>query len=155
MMKEKVKKSILAYRYRLYPTKTQVAALERALDICRDVHNSLVHERTVLYETTGKSPCYLEPKRSLPVWKGSHAELCDVHSQVLQSVIKRVDLAFQAFFRRIREGDEPDCTTLIALYLTVHLFAGQGLTGPHSLLSSGAAFGWLIACLTRFNFFSA
>ncbi len=45
------------------------------------------------------------------------------------------------------------CATLIALFLTVHLFSGQGFTGPLSLISSGAAFGWLIACLMWFNFF--
>ena len=44
----------LAYRYRLYPTKAQVSALERTLGVCRDVYNSLVHERTALYETQGK-----------------------------------------------------------------------------------------------------
>ncbi len=52
----------LAYRYRIYPTKAQVSVLERTLGICRAVYNSLVHERTVLYETTGKPPNYLRQK---------------------------------------------------------------------------------------------
>ena len=100
-------KNILAYRYRLYPTKAQAFVLERTLGICRDVFNSLVHERTVLYETTSKSPGWAQQCRELPTWKKDHPELCEVYSQVLQNVAKRVDLAFQAFFRRVREGDDP------------------------------------------------
>jgi putative transposase len=34
-------------------------------------------------------------------------DYCDIHSQVLQDVLTRLDRAFQAFFRRIREGQTP------------------------------------------------
>ena len=100
-------KNILAYRYRIYPTKAQVCVLERTLGICRDVYNSLVHERTVLYETTAKSPGWAQQCRALPTWKKDHPELCEVNAQVLQNVSKRVDLAFQSFFRRVKNGEEP------------------------------------------------
>jgi len=97
----------LTYRYRLYPTKAQVSVLERTLGVCRDVYNSLVHERTVLYETQGKSPSRVDQCREITTWKAEHPELHDVYSQVLQNITRRVDLAFQAFFRRVRNGEEP------------------------------------------------
>jgi putative transposase len=97
----------LAFRYRLYPTKVQVALLEETLGICRSVFNALVHERTVIYETTGKSPGWAQQCREIAAWKPSHAELGTVNAQVLQNVAKRVDLAFQAFFRRVKAGVEP------------------------------------------------
>ncbi len=37
----------------------------------------------------------------------NHAELSGVHSQVLQDVSVRVDLAFKAFFRRVKAGETP------------------------------------------------
>jgi len=92
----------LACRYRLYPTKAQVSVLERTLGVCRDVYNSLVHERTVLYETQGKSPSRVDQCREITTWKATHPELSDVYSQVLQNITRRVDLAFQAFFRRVK-----------------------------------------------------
>jgi len=97
----------LAYRYRLYPTKAQVSALERTLGVCRDVYNSLVHERTALYETQGKSPSRVDQCREITTWKPNHPELSDVYSQVLQNITRRIDLAFQAFFRRVRNGETP------------------------------------------------
>src|SRR5215207_9282283 len=44
----------------------------------------------------------------LPIWKAERPALKLVHSQVLQNVTQRVDLAFQAFFQRVKKGaDEP------------------------------------------------
>jgi putative transposase len=40
-------------------------------------------------------------------WKAEKPELKCVHSQVLQEVVKRVDLAYQAFFRRVKDGEDP------------------------------------------------
>lgn len=43
----------------------------------------------------------------LPGWKEQRPALKRVHSQVLQNVQVRVDLAFKAFFRRVKAGEQP------------------------------------------------
>jgi len=43
----------------------------------------------------------------LPTWKKTKPELNQVYSQVLQEVCTRVDLAFKAFFRRVKAGEKP------------------------------------------------
>jgi putative transposase len=42
----------------------------------------------------------------LTIWKQEYPELRDVFSQVLQNVQERVDLAFKAFFRRVKAGEK-------------------------------------------------
>jgi len=79
----------------------------QTLSVCRDVYNSMVNWRKHDFEVRGQSPCYYEQKKALPVWKKAHLELKEVHSQTLQDVVKRVDLAFQAFFRRVKAGEAP------------------------------------------------
>lgn len=96
-----------ALRYRLYPTKAQASQLAWTLETCHQVYNSLVNDRKFQYEVSGKAPSWIEQKRSITAWKPSHPELSDVYSQVLQDVSKRVDLAFQAFFRRVKDGETP------------------------------------------------
>lgn len=96
-----------AYVFRLYPTPAQETALEGVLSVCRDVYNSMVNWRKHDFEVKGQSPNYYEQKKALPVWKASHPELLYVHSQTLQDVVRRVDLAFQAFFRRVKAGGTP------------------------------------------------
>ena len=43
----------------------------------------------------------------LTQWKRERPALCQVHSQVLQNVQERVDLAYKAFFRRVKAGENP------------------------------------------------
>ena len=92
----------------MLPTKAQETALQATLALCRDVYNSLVIERAAVYETTGKYLTYREQQNiSLKNWKAAHPELSSLHSQVLQNIAVRVDLAFKAFFRRVKSGETP------------------------------------------------
>jgi putative transposase len=97
----------LAFKYRLYPTPAQDTALHSMLLTAHDVYNSMVNWRKYAYEVEGKSPDFYEQKKALPLWKKEHPELSEVHSQVLQDVVKRVDRAFEAFFRRVKAGETP------------------------------------------------
>src|SRR5260370_2892739 len=50
---------------------------------------------------------YEDQCAELPGCKEVRPELAAVPSQVLQDVVKRVDLAHEAFFRRVEEGEKP------------------------------------------------
>lgn len=53
-----------AYRYRPYPTKSQVTLLEQTLELCRWVYNdTLAYERTPGNRNSVRSPC-MRPTRS-------------------------------------------------------------------------------------------
>jgi putative transposase len=77
------------------------------LELCRWTYNETLAIRKNAYEQEGKSVSYYEIKKLLPRWKDDKPELKCVHSQVLQEVVKRVDLAYQAFFRRVKDGEDP------------------------------------------------
>ncbi len=97
----------LTYKYRLKPTKAQRRQLEETLDQCRWVYNETLATRKRSYEQTGVSLSLYETQKLLPGWKVARPELKRVHSQVIQNVQVRVDLAFQAFFRRVQAGEDP------------------------------------------------
>jgi putative transposase len=48
---------------------------------------------------------YYQQNAELPGIKAAMPEYAEVHSQVLQDVVLRVDRAFQAFFRRVKSGE--------------------------------------------------
>jgi len=96
-----------AYRYRIYPTKSQVTLLEQTLEICRWVYNDTLALRKDAWEQEQRSISLFETNKILTGWKREHPELKRVHSQVLQNVQVRVDLAFKAFFRRRKTGEKP------------------------------------------------
>lgn len=97
-----------AFKYRLYPTKKQEHTLFWTLTRCRELYNAALSERKDAYRMAGKSVSYYEQKRDLPEIKAElREEYQNIHSQVLQDVLLRLDRAFKAFFRRIAEGWEP------------------------------------------------
>jgi putative transposase len=93
-----------AFKYRIYLTNGQRRILERQLEESRWVYNELLAERKRAYEERGKSLRKYDTLNLLPVWKLTRPSMKLVHSQVLQNIGIRVDLAFQAFFRRVKEG---------------------------------------------------
>ncbi|MCE7986669.1 MAG: transposase [Caldilinea sp. CFX5] len=95
------------YKYRIYPTKAQEASLERMLEECRWLYNKILETRKNSYEQSGISLGNYDTMTMIPDWKKERPSLKVVHSQVLQNVNIRVDLAFKAFFRRVKAGEEP------------------------------------------------
>lgn len=96
-----------AFKYRLYPTQPQLRDLDRTLMLCRRLYNAALQERRDAYRKAGKTVGFYEQKKWLPEIRADLPEYKGVHSQVLQNVIERVDLAFQGFFRRVKNGETP------------------------------------------------
>jgi putative transposase len=95
------------FKYRLYPTKQQQRLLEAQLEECRWLYNHLLAERKSAWEERQESVRLYDQQATLPALKAARPALAGVQSQVLQNVAVRIDLAFQAFFRRVRTGENP------------------------------------------------
>ena len=95
------------YQYRIYPNKQQGKKLEAILEECRWLYNHLLAERKNAYEQTGTSLTLYQQQETFPVLKAERPSLNKAHSQVLQNVAVRVDLAMKAFFRRCKAGETP------------------------------------------------
>lgn len=91
------------FKFRLYPSKGQITRLQATLGLCCELYNAGLQERRDAYRIERKSICYVEQANQLPEIKELRPELNEIHSQVLQDVLKRLDKAFQAFFRRVKE----------------------------------------------------
>ena len=96
-----------SFKYRIYPTKSQRSRMERTLDLCRWVYNQTLAYRKDAWKKEGRSTSKYETHNLLPEWKVEKPELIEVHSQVLQNVQERVEMAFKAFFRRVKSGEKP------------------------------------------------
>jgi putative transposase len=95
------------FQYRLYPNKQQQGLLEQQLEECRWLYNDLLAARRDAWEQRQESLRLYDQQATLPILKADRPALASVQSQVLQNVAVRIDLAFQAFFRRVRAGEKP------------------------------------------------
>jgi putative transposase len=114
-----------AYKFRLYPTDVQVERLDWTLARCCELYNAVLQERKDAWNGCKKHPNFYDP-----AWRKEHAkeytvnyydqanalpelkrdirpEYAAIGSHVLQDVLRRVDKAFQNFFRRVTCGQTP------------------------------------------------
>lgn len=96
-----------AFKYRLSPTRKQTLALQWTLDRCRELYNAALQERRDAYRMVGKTITYYDQADQLPDIKEIREEYKEIHSQVLQDTLRRVDKAMKAFFRRVKAGQTP------------------------------------------------
>lgn len=95
----------MAYKYRIYPTNSQKRTLENQFSMCRHLYNWSLDERIEFYKTKGAALNYYHQQMYLPILKKDRPWYNTIYSQVLQDVLKRLDLAYKHFFRRVAKGD--------------------------------------------------
>ena len=88
--------------FRLYPKPNAVKRLHWARKMHKELYNSAIANRRVQYERYGHSVDYYEQQNSLPAFKEVWTEYKQLGSQTLQATLKRVDLAYQSFFKELR-----------------------------------------------------
>jgi putative transposase len=94
-----------SFQFRLKPTKKQAGALENQLNECRWLYNELLAQRKLSHEELDMSLTKYQQLMFLPALKLERPGLEQVHSQVLQNVVDRLDKAFEGFFRRCKTGE--------------------------------------------------
>src|SRR5438874_11522990 len=107
------------FQYRIYPTRKQLHKLDETLEECRWLYNHLLEMRKHAYAQTGKGLTCYEQQSTYPLLKQERPSLERIHSQVLQNVAVRLDLAFKAFFRRCQVAETPASLVSVAKSATI------------------------------------
>jgi putative transposase len=96
-----------AYKYRLKPSAKIIAIFESWLALLCELYNAGLQERRDAYRINHLSISYKAQANQLPEIKKDRPEFAQIHSQVIQDALKRLDSAFDGFFRRVKEGQKP------------------------------------------------
>lgn len=92
----------ITFKFRLYPTRQQVALFEQTLGFCQELYNAALQERRDAWRINRVTVNLAAQSAQLPDIKEARPELNGVYSQVLQDALRRVDRTFKAFFGRVR-----------------------------------------------------
>lgn len=95
----------LTYEYRLFPRKAEIKSLETMLEQGREVYNAALQQCKNVYETTKKHQGGLSQWDYFREWRKQPGILLNASS--LQHLLRRVDKAYSAFFRRLKDGETP------------------------------------------------
>ena len=98
---------IRTFRYPLRPTAAQEATLDAWRRQCCDLYNAALQERRDAWKKQRVSIGYNAQTKSLTEWRAMDPDGAAVPAWVQRSALRRVDLAFKAFFRRVKVGQTP------------------------------------------------
>ena len=88
-----------AYKYRIYPNKTQKELITKTFGCCRFVYNKYLAKRIEMYETNKETFSYVQCAKDLTKLKKDLEWLKEVDSTALQSSLKDLDFAYQKFLK--------------------------------------------------------
>jgi len=108
--------------YRLYPNATQRERLQEMLGLHQRLYNTALEERIRVYKETGKGLSFADPCKVLTQWRKAVPALAGLNAQSEQVTLKRLHLAFQAFFRRVKNGETPG----FPRFKNIHRYPGWG-----------------------------
>lgn len=90
------------FKYRLYPDKNQGIKLERCLDQACFLYNQMLDIKQQIYLGDGESLSEFDMDNLIKDF-----DTPALHSQVKQNISKRISDAFNHFFRRVKNKEEP------------------------------------------------
>ncbi|HEV2459276.1 MAG TPA: transposase [Ktedonobacterales bacterium] len=96
-----------AFKYRLYPTAEQERTLAEMLETHRRLYNRALAERKTAWEERQESVSYGMQSAHLKDERTTNAFLARTNFSSCQATLRRLDRAFQAFFRRVKAGETP------------------------------------------------
>ncbi len=96
-----------SFRYRLYPTRQQTRAMLQMLDTHRHLYNRALAERKDAWEQEQRSIHYEDQSAQLKADRASNPYLAQTNFSSCQATLRRLKKSFEAFFRRIKAGEQP------------------------------------------------
>ena len=98
----------ITYSQRGYCSKAGYRRLEQVLSDCKDLYNAALQERRDAYRQHGTTVSWVDQNRSLTDIRADWPEREGaVDRRVQRGVLRRLDRAYQAFFRRVKAGESP------------------------------------------------
>ncbi|MFP4099838.1 RNA-guided endonuclease InsQ/TnpB family protein [Coleofasciculus sp.] len=92
------------HTFRLYPSKQQSKKLFTARRLHAYLYNACIAHRRYEWKANHRSVTYFEQQNCLPEFKKFWEDYASLNSLSLQATVKRVDLAYKAFFQGVRKS---------------------------------------------------
>jgi putative transposase len=100
------------YMFKVYPNRAQTAALDSMRELCRQLYNAALEQRETQWrhEVQRHAPkerrglSFYDQGAAIKIIRRDDPAFAVIPFDILSDVLRRLDLAFQAFFRRAKAG---------------------------------------------------
>lgn len=93
--------------YRLYPNREQTLELEHTLELHRCLYNNALAWRKSAYEKSGQTVGFFDQSAAFTILRAESEYFAKANATSCRQTLRRLDVAFQNFFRRVKSGEKP------------------------------------------------
>ena len=95
-----------SFKYRLYPNKSQVEALNQMIETHRRLYNNALAQRKDAWEQEERGVKYTEQSAWMRDNRRIDSYLASTNFSSCQATLRRLDKTYQSFFRRAKTGEK-------------------------------------------------
>jgi putative transposase len=97
-----------AYKFRIYPNKTQQKAFYREFAASKTVYNYFLNRKIEVYKETGENHSYYDCNKELTLLKKreEYKWIAESSSAMLQESLRDLESAYNNFFREFKKGNK-------------------------------------------------
>ena len=95
------------YQARVYVTASGHSRMSEVLGLCQKLYNEMLEHRDFLYQLTGHSVSLYDQNAMLTRKRAEEPGYAALSVSVERGVLRRLDKAYKAFFRRVKAGEKP------------------------------------------------
>lgn len=96
----------LSYKFRLYPNREQRQTLDRILEIHRGLYNDALTERRLAWQMNRVTISLYDQTYQVKAIREFDKDAAFVNYSSIQRTLRKLDKAFDAFFRRVKSGEK-------------------------------------------------
>jgi len=93
--------------FKIYPTSSQIETLNGWMRTCCWIYNRALEHRTKAYKRRKESVTFNTQSAKLTEWRSRISSIKSCPVEFSRDALRRVDRGFQAFFRRVKAGQNP------------------------------------------------
>jgi putative transposase len=129
-----------SFELRLNPNREQARALEQVLSVSCELYNAALQERKEAWKLQRKSITYYDQTKELTELRACDPETESLPSEIAREPLRRVNRAFQNFFRRSKAGGHPGYPRRRFHYDSFAMSCGFRLEGERLRISKVSQF---------------
>ena len=98
---------IRTFHYKLHPNEAQARVLKDWIRQCCTLYNAALEQRITGWRSQHRSITFFDQTADLTALRASDPEWSVVPAEVQRSALRRLNRAYEAFFRRVKRGEKP------------------------------------------------
>ena len=134
---------IRTYKVKLYPSRKAHQRLDEVLRAQCRLYNAALEHRRWAWKMAGETISFVNQSKELTAVRADDADAAAIHRTIQVGTLRRLDRAYQAFFRRVKAGEKPGFPRFKSSRRFRTLVCDNNVQARHMVKVNNLGKGWI------------